>query len=176
MLKRILKFLLRGGITIDLRRLFEKGLRMNGKYEMTRGEKNDNPLNIRESATDRTQWQGERPTDDDTAFEEFKTPTFGIRAGALILCKYQEDYRLLTVQDIIAKWAPPTDNNPTRTYIEFVAKKMDVMVDQEIDILKNPELFCKLIMAMITFENGRCIYDPTIIMEGIDLALQRIQE
>ena len=49
---------------------------------LTRGERNNNPGNIRQTDAD---WIGERATDSDPAFEEFTTPEDGIRALARLL-------------------------------------------------------------------------------------------
>jgi hypothetical protein len=50
-----------------------------------RGIRLNNPGNIKEAPGDKTQWQGERATDDDPVFEEFVSPEAGIRALARTL-------------------------------------------------------------------------------------------
>jgi hypothetical protein len=87
----------------------------NGR-RLPRGIRNNNPGNIREPAGDRTQWVGERATDDDPAFEEFVSPVDGIRALAIVLRNYQRKHGLSTVEQIIGRWAPPSEND-TAAYI-----------------------------------------------------------
>ena len=69
---------------------------------LPRGIRSNNPGNIRESSTDKTQWGGERATDDDPVFEEFETPQHGIRAMTRILMTYQNRYDLMTVSEMMA--------------------------------------------------------------------------
>ena len=74
------------------------------EYNATRGLRNNNPGNIRKSAT---AWQGLSPTQTDASFFQFISPEYGIRALATILGTYMKNYGLVTVSDIISRWAPP---------------------------------------------------------------------
>lgn len=129
---------------------------------ITRGERNNNPGNIREYPGDTTAWQGERSTDDDPEFEEFKSPQDGIRALAKVLLAYQSRYGIRTVRGIINRWAPDNENN-TEAYIKSVADRMGVDDKEPID-LSNRHTMLQLVRAIIYHENGRCIYaEPDII-------------
>src|SRR5262245_58187606 len=97
----------------------------------TRGERNNNPGNLRE--VDGVHWVGERATDDDPAFEEFNTPEDGIRALAKTLLSYQRKHGLRTVTGIITRWAPSNENN-TIAYIDAVARSMGVLSSADIDL------------------------------------------
>lgn len=134
---------------------------------MTRGERNNNPGNIREYAND-PHWIGERATDDDTAFEEFDTPEAGIRALAKVLLSYQRKHGLRTVQQIISRWAPSNENN-TLAYIDAVAKSMGVLSETDVDLESSTRMF-DLVKAIIRHENGRVIYSDAQIEDGIDRA------
>ena len=126
----------------------------------TRGERNNNPGNIREFKHDGTHWLGERATDDDPAFEEFDTPTYGIRALALVLINYQRKHGLRTLRQIIDRWAPPNENN-TGAYLEHVCQEVGVGPDETISMLTSDTL-SKVVRAIIKHENGRCIYSSEL--------------
>lgn len=134
---------------------------------LTRGERNNNPGNIREYAND-PHWVGERATDDDSAFEEFETPEAGIRALAKVLLAYQRRHGLATVRAFITRWAPSNENN-TESYIDAVAQSMGVLSDSPIDLESSMRMF-DLVKAIIRHENGRVIYTDEQIENGIERA------
>lgn len=139
-----------------------------------RGYRNNNPGNIRELPGDKTDWVGERTTDDDPAFEEFETPADGFRALARTLLTYQRRHKLRTVSAIIARWAPPSENN-TVAYVGFVCKALQVEPDEEIDV-ENRATLALLCNAIARKENGyrpggADWFDTESIMRGVDRAL-----
>lgn len=81
---------------------------------MTRGLRNNNPLNIRRVAG--ISWKGQRATQTDKAFVQFETIEWGLRAAYCILRTYRNKYKAVCIEDIITRWAPPTEND-TRRYI-----------------------------------------------------------
>lgn len=133
-------------------------------YTMTRGLRNNNPGNIREGQGDRTWWQGERPTDDDAAFEEFETPEYGIRAMAVILKNYLRQGRA-TIEQIISRWAPANEND-TEAYINAVSRATGIPRTQPVSEADFPVL----IAAMIKHENGIQPYSFATIEKGVSLA------
>ena len=142
---------------------------MTTEQKLTRGERNNNPGNVRESAGDTTRWSGERDTDDDRAFEEFKTPHDGIRALAKVLLAYQRKHGLDTIREIITRWAPSSENN-TESYILAVASSMNVPDDAPL-YLGDETVLQNLVSAIIRHENGRCIYPRSQIMAAVQAAL-----
>lgn len=86
---------------------------------MTRGQRNSNPLNIRRVAG--TVWRGQAAEQDDPEFVRFRTPAWGIRAAFCILETYREKYKVVCIDDIIRRWAPPSEND-TDAYIKAVCK------------------------------------------------------
>jgi len=136
-----------------------------------RGIRLNNPGNIKEAPGDKTQWQGERATDDDPVFEEFVSPEAGIRALARILAGYQIRYGLNTVAGIITRWAPGCEND-TGAYIAHVASRLGVTPDQTIDITK-AETLADLAEAIIRHENGQQPYSREVILAGIGMGLGR---
>ena len=89
---------------------------------MTLGERNNNPLNIRKVPG--THWRGEvealpqRGSGEGAAgsFVRFSSLAYGLRAAFSILRTYRDKYKLVCIEDIITRWAPPTEND-TRRYI-----------------------------------------------------------
>lgn len=94
---------------------------------MTRGIRNNNPLNIRYSESNG--WRGRRVAADgqpcgkrDQDFEEFISMDYGFLAALnLIGNTYMHRYHLNTPSAIIARWAPATENN-TDGYIKTVCR------------------------------------------------------
>ena|SRR3990167_4467406 len=133
-----------------------------------RGIRNNNPGNLKELPGDKTQWLGERATDDDPIFEEFETPEHGIRALAKVLRNYQRKHGLKTVRGVIGRWAPPSENE-TGAYARFVGRACAVHPDNSLD-LEDDDVLRKLVKAIITFENGEQPYADAVINAGIRMA------
>ena len=130
----------------------------------TRGERNNNPGNIRLSAT---KWQGEI-AGNDTAFVTFATPADGIRALAKLLKNYSTRYGLNTVRGIINRYAPPVENN-TSAYVAAVAADMGIGPDAPLN-LSDAGTLDALVTAIIHHENGRVSYAAADISAGVALA------
>lgn len=80
----------------------------------TRGFRNNNPGNIRHG----NNWQGEKPGND-SQFETFVSVEYGIRAIHVLLDTFARHYGLITIEDIITRYAPPHENH-TVNYINAV--------------------------------------------------------
>lgn len=135
-----------------------------------RGIRNNNPLNIRENAGTDYQWQGEAAADIDPAFEEFESPEMGYRAAVRILRSYA-GRGIRTVGDIVATWAPATEND-VGAYVASVVQQMGrtlagvdpgYRVQAEVD-------FLELLKAMTVHENGFNPYPDSTIIAGIRAA------
>ena len=87
---------------------------------MTRGIRNNNPLNIRHSAD---HWQGARIEQTDPSFVQFQSMAYGYRAAWKVLESYWKHFKHhrqpFTVQNIIHRWAPPSEND-TDAYVRTV--------------------------------------------------------
>lgn len=116
---------------------------------MTRGQKNNNPLNMRH---DRDKWQGEVSPSRDPAFKQFETMAWGYRAAFKLLHNYQKFHGCRLLSDFIGRWAPPVENN-TMAYIRTVAKRSGLEDVSAIDTL-NGEQMQKIVAAMSFVENG----------------------
>jgi hypothetical protein len=71
-----------------------------------------------------TQWEGE-VAGNDPRYSSFETPEAGIRAMGKNLVAYQDQHGLDTVQGIVSRWAPATEND-TASYVKAVAKDVGV--------------------------------------------------
>ena len=88
----------------------------------SRGERNNNPLNIRRSAD---QWEGACEEQTDKSFVQFKSLAYGYRAAWKVLQSYYDRFcrqgKPFTVRNIITRWAPPQENDK-EAYIRHVLK------------------------------------------------------
>lgn len=116
---------------------------------MSRGLRNNNPLNIRLS---RTPWQGEVRPSQDKAFCQFRSPAYGYRAALKLLRNYSLVHGCHTVRTIISRWAPPSEND-TKGYISTVCKLTGLDADRRIDV-DDRRTMCGLAAAMSRVENG----------------------
>ena len=116
---------------------------------MTRGLRNNNPCNIRNSDEC---WQGEVRPSRDSSFKQFSTMAYGYRAAFKLLYNYQHLRGCKRLSDFITRFAPPSENN-TRAYISTVANRSGVSDVATVDT-KNREQMCKIVSAMSYVENG----------------------
>jgi hypothetical protein len=115
-------------------------------------------------------WQGMAPDQPDPRFVKFKTPQYGFRALARTLMTYQSRYGLNTVGKIIARWAPPSDNNPTAAYAAMVAHECGVGVDDEIDV-DSVAVMLPMCRAIAREESGLpAPWPDSVILEGVHMA------
>jgi hypothetical protein len=127
-----------------------------------RGFRNNNPFNLRPGQP----WQGLSPTQTDPDFCQFVAPQWGIRAGCKVLLTYQTD-DLNTVRQIINRYAPPSDDNPTNAYVDNVSKACGVDPDAPIDVRA---MLPQLASGIIEQENGSNPYSADVINLAIGLA------
>ena len=119
--------------------------------------KRNNPLNIRYSK--QNQWIGQ--IGEENGFCVFDTAEHGFRAAFLLLKNYgRKGFNTLPL--IIARWAPYIEN-PTASYIEFIAKRLimlgyevydDRLNFQRLD-MGNDEVIKDLLYCMCLFESGK---------------------
>lgn len=115
---------------------------------LPRSVRNNNPLNIRRTAT---MWEGE-VVGADTDFKTFETPEAGAAAAKRLLLEYQERYGLNTVSGIINRWAPPSEND-TGAYAATVARDLGVGVNDPID-LRDAATLNRMFASMARVEGG----------------------
>lgn len=133
----------------------------------SRGIRNNNPGNIRRSAT---AWQGKVLPGLDPDFEQFSSPYYGLRALARTLLSYQARYGLGSVRALISRWAPPSENN-TAAYVAAVAAEVGQGPDNAIDLRARPDLLAALVAAIVRHENGVQPYALADIRQAVGAAL-----
>lgn len=130
---------------------------------MSRGLRNNNPLNIRRN---KTKWQGLAPEQNDKSFFTFVAPEWGYRAALRTLQNYERVHGLKTIREWIMRWAPLCEND-TEMYVGVVCKRTGMPADAKPNIT-NKVVMCAIVGAMSFVENGR---EPVIedIYKGWDL-------
>ena len=98
-----------------------------------RGIRNNNPLNIRRT---KSRWIGMKAEVTDQAFCEFTSLAYGFRAAFVLLRQYYVKYQLVTIDQIIHRWAPPSENY-TAVYVKNVCKITGLSPDE---LLPHPDL------------------------------------
>ena len=141
----------------------------------SRGIRNNNPLNIRRSAD---RWEGARARQTDRSFVQFESMAFGYRAAWKILERYwqhfKEQRQPFTVGNIIARWAPPSEND-TEAYVRTVLRLTSLGGNEH---LPRPfmgymlDKLARLLAAMTVMECGIAYdeVDQDAIWHGYDLA------
>lgn len=119
------------------------------------GYRQNNPLNIRVNS--HNNWKGKITPPDDPRFEQFQTMEYGYRAALVLLRNYISDGDN-TIERIINRWAPSTENN-VPAYINDVCSILQRMTGKEITpfdaIARNDRaMLSKLVYAMSIHENG----------------------
>lgn len=132
----------------------------------TRGERNNNPCNIRISPA---LWEGKITPSQDPSFEQFDTPEHGIRAAARLFLTYFRKYNLTTVQQLINRWAPPSEND-TLSYVAKVSLVVGTQSGSPID-LTNLTTLTNLIVGVIWHENGAQPYPRALVSAACQDAL-----
>ena len=89
---------------------------------------------------------------------------WGIRALVKILLTYRFHHKRFTVESIIERWAPPSEND-TDAYIAFVCRKLGVNPTDELN--NTIEDYLPLVKAIIQMENGMQPYDDELLVEGM---------
>ena len=135
---------------------------------IARGIRNNNPGNIRKGST---AWRGLAPVQSDSAFLQFESMAWGIRAMVVTLRTYARRYGLNTPAGLINRWAPPSENHTT-AYVRAVAEGVGAAADEQLD-LYDPGTMFRLVRAMIRVENGAAaalLVSDATIREGVQLA------
>ncbi|WP_289639716.1 hypothetical protein [Turicimonas muris] len=139
--------------------------KVDDKVLNTMGYKGCNPLNIR-ATTDK--WQG-AIGQNEKGYLIFSSPVDGIRAAAKVLKNYDSKYGINTIEEIVSRFAPASEN-PTGEYIQNVVKATGYKAQEKLD-LKNPEVMQKLIQAMMNQEIGGVAYSEETISAGVRAGL-----
>ncbi|WP_404402991.1 virion protein [Idiomarina seosinensis] len=123
-----------------------------------RGLRNNNPGNLRGS--DAFKWQGEMGRDNKD-FVVFDTPENGLRALARILQTYRNRYGLNTIEGVLSRYAPPSENN-TESYIKHAVRAMGLSRHTPLTGQDYP----RLMAVIVAHENGQQPFSLAQLTEG----------
>lgn len=104
----------------------------------------NNVLNIRNS---RSHWLGS--CNGTKGFVDFVSTGYCIRAGFILIARTYRKKGLVTVTDIISRYAPPSEND-TSKYISYVCDKANVKSDVPLNFAS----YVCVLQAMCKFETG----------------------
>lgn len=122
---------------------------------LSRGYRNNNPLNIRYSSSNN--WLGKVTPNTDGVFEQFQSMEYGYRAALYLIRKYiSQGYT--TIRQIVTKWAPPSEND-TASYIAHVEQYAGISADYKISQWDENALV-SIVAAMARIENGPVAGQP----------------
>ncbi|WGL97353.1 hypothetical protein QE177_08970 [Arsenophonus sp. aPb] len=138
-------------------------MRVPGNPADNRGGRNNNPGNLRVSDN---LWDGQ--IGDDGEYVQFATPEHGVRALGKNLLTYR-DKGVVTLNQIIHRWAPKKDGNNTEAYIADVASRMNIDANVAIDVTNIASLK-SLATAIMQHEGKHSITDAQI-NTGLQAAL-----
>jgi len=142
---------------------YEGGLirAQNGLPRDTLGMRLNNPGNIRPGAG----FFGE--SGQDKGYAKFASDAAGLRAIQRLLMTYGNQYGINTLRGLANRYAPPSDNNPTENYIEFLSQKTGIDPDEPINLA---ERGAEIIPAIIGFEQGKQPFSQEMINTAINEA------
>lgn len=106
----------------------------------------NNIFNIR--ATEGTTWKGQVGAKD--GFVEFETREMAIRAWLVLMRTYRRKHRCQTIDEIVTRFAPPTENN-TSLYVRQMADWTGI---SRYKLLHGYTDYCLLAQAMARKETG----------------------
>ena len=130
---------------------------------MTRGLRNNNPLNIRHG---KSQWVGMREKQTDKSFVQFTERVYGYRAAFVLIRNYIAKGRD-TIWKIITKWAPSSDGNNTQSYIDFVSRTTGIHPNHTLDFHDRNSMV-SIVRSMAQMESG-VVEDKVLLEEAYDL-------
>lgn len=119
---------------------------------ITRGVRNNNPLNIKISSN---KWIGKKSLSENTdkTFEQFDLMEHGIRAGIIVLRTYINKHHLYSVDSIIMRFCPECEQN-LHNYSTFIKQHLKRYGFTDFDIIVfGSECFKRMVQAMMLFES-----------------------
>jgi len=122
------------------------------------------PRGIRSNIKLGTDWDGLADEQSDPTFCVFKESVWGIRALMRILLVYRFSHKKSNIEDIIGRWAPPSEND-TDAYIKFVCDRMNFNPMDKLD--NSIEHYLPLVKSIIKMENGDQPYSDELLVEGM---------
>ncbi len=140
---------------------FAEGGVIKAQNGLPLGLRQRNPGNIRPGAG----FIGE--SGDGGGYATFGSDDEGLRAIQRLLMTYGDKYGINTLRGLANRYAPPSDNNPTGNYIDFLASKTGIDPDAEINLAESGS---SIIPAIVGFEQGQQPYTQAQIDRAIRAA------
>jgi len=125
------------------------------------GLRQNNPGNIRPGAD----FIGESGAND--GYAVFDSEEEGLRAIQKLLGTYGSEHNINTLEGFANRYAPPSDNNPTSSYVDYLSQKTGIAPDEEINLADRG---AELIPAIVGFEQGQMPYTEDQIRMAIEMA------
>jgi hypothetical protein len=123
-----------------------------GKAALERGVRNNNPLNIKKKVSNA--WDGiAEDQSGDSIFATFESAEYGIRAALRTLVTYQNKHKLKTPSEMLARWAPPSENIVS-DYVATVKDLSGLSMDDPM-VIGNNQKTLDLIRSMVAMENSQ---------------------
>lgn len=134
-------------------------------YPATRGFRNLNPCNIRRTAD---AWRGLRREQLDSSFCQFEGMEYGFRAFFVLMTTYIYSHKLLTIDEIVNRYAPPSEN-ATSSYCKRVH---DLLGSYDCKVVPCPAtdsatFWCKFALAVASVENGCNAFGLPRVVEAV---------
>lgn len=139
---------------------------------LSRGVRNNNPLNIRHNRKNR--WEGMAEEQPDHRFVRFVSPVMGYRAAFVTLKNGYFGRGVNTIGRIIARWAPSADGNDTQAYIDYVSRHTGIAADEPLHFGQERQMV-DMVCAMTQMESG-IVADRHTVDRGYLMALETGKE
>lgn len=131
----------------------------------TRGIRNKNVGNLRHGS----KWKGLSSVQSDPAFCQFDSFEYGIRALIILLRTYYKKYHLITIRQIISRYAPENENN-TNVYISHVSLGVGVTPDTPLSLsFTADDVILYTLVHSIAFIESNYIIDVPMFKRSIAL-------
>ena len=140
---------------------YDEGGLIKAQNGLPLGLRQRNPGNIRPGAG----FIGE--SGDGGGYATFGSDDEGLRAIQKLLMTYGDKYDIKTLRQLANRYAPPSDNNPTDSYIDFLSDKTGIGPDDEINLAEKGS---SIIPAIVGFEQGQQPYSQAQIDRAIRAA------
>lgn len=132
-----------------------------GVVKQPSGIRKNNPLNLTRGVA----WAGKRSTyKEQSMFEEFRNPWFGIRAGAMDI----KNSYLRNGNNTITRLVKDHSETDHAAYIAAVSKKMGLGADTPFNVTAR---LSEVVKHFIQFENGQCPYSDDLIVSACNAAI-----
>jgi len=135
-----------------------------GTNNLTRGMRNNNPLNIKIS---RSKWVGKITKDKkDDVFEEFDTMVNGLRAAIKLVQNYIKRMRFNTVEVIISRWCPDETREAYISNVTNYIKKFIPEFTKTTPIVWYDINTLYFMIAAMAWQESRMVIDTALFYEA----------